>query len=66
MTYHAMRSPVGRLIRQLLLTALPGIALLVVGCSDPFIPDYNNPQLPSVIPSKDQLQNQVTGLVAQP
>jgi hypothetical protein len=28
------------------------------------IPDYNNPQLPSVIPSKDQLQNQITGLVA--
>jgi hypothetical protein len=38
--------------------------LLGVGCSDPFIPDYNNPQLPSVIPSIDQLQNQVTGLVA--
>jgi hypothetical protein len=64
MTYHAMRSPVGRLIRQLFFTALPAVALLGVGCSDPFIPDYNNPQLPSVIPSKDQLQNQVTGLVA--
>jgi hypothetical protein len=37
---------------------------LGVGCSDPLIPDYNNPQLPAVIPSKDQLQNQVTGLVA--
>ena len=64
MTYHAMRSPVGRLIRQLAVTALPAVALLGVGCSDPMIPDYNNPQLPSVIPSKDQLQNQVTGLVA--
>ena len=64
MTYHAMRSPVGRLIRQLFFTALPAVALLGAGCSDPMIPDYNNPQLPSVIPSKDQLQNQVTGLVA--
>jgi hypothetical protein len=64
MTYHAMRSPVGRLIRQLFFTAIPAVALLGVGCSDPFIPDYNNPQLPSVIPSKDQLQNQITGLVA--
>ena len=64
MTYHAMRSPVGRLIRQLFFAAVPAVALLGVGCSDPFIPDYNNPQLPSVIPSKDQLQNQVTGLVA--
>src|SRR2546423_10129539 len=64
MTYHAMRSPVGRLIRQLFFTTIPAVALLGVGCSDPFIPDYNNPQLPTVIPSKDQLQNQVTGLVA--
>ena len=64
MTYHAMRSPFGRLIRRLAVTALPAAALLGFGCSDPFIPDYNNPQLPSVIPSIDQLQNQVTGLVA--
>jgi len=64
MTYHAMRSPFGRLIRQLAVTAVPAVVLLGVGCSDPFIPDYNNPALPSVIPSIDQLQNQVTGLVA--
>lgn len=64
MTYHAMRSPFGRLIRRLAVTALPAAALLGFACSDPFIPDYNNPQLPSVIPSIDQLQNQVTGLVA--
>lgn len=64
MTYHAMRSPFGRLIRQLAVTTLPAVVLLGVACSDPFIPDYNNPQLPSVIPSIDQLQNQVTGLVA--
>ena len=64
MTYHAMRSPVGRLMRQLAAVALSAVAMLSVGCSDPLIPDYNNPQLPAVIPSKDQLQNQITGLVA--
>jgi hypothetical protein len=64
MTYHAMRSPVGRLIRQLAVAAASTVALLGVACSDPMIPDYNNPQLPAVIPSADQLQNQVTGLVA--
>jgi hypothetical protein len=64
MTYHAMRSPVGRLILRLSAAAFPAVALLGVGCSDPMIPDYNNPQLPSVIPSTDQLQNQVTGLIA--
>ena len=64
MTYHAMRSPVGRLILRLSVAAFPAVALLGAGCSDPMIPDYNNPQLPSVIPSTDQLQNQVTGLIA--
>jgi hypothetical protein len=64
MTYHAMRSPVGRLIRNVAIAAFPVVVLLGVGCSDPLIPDYNNPQLPAVIPSKDQLQNQVTGVVA--
>jgi hypothetical protein len=64
MTYHAMRSPVGRLILRFSIATFPAVALLGVGCSDPLIPDYNNPQLPSVIPSKDQLQNQVTGLIA--
>ena len=38
--------------------------LLSLGCSDPLIPDYNNPTLPGVIPSAEQLQAQVTGLVA--
>jgi hypothetical protein len=64
MTYHAMRSPVGRLIRSVAIAAFPVVVLLGIGCSDPLIPDYNNPQLPAVIPSKDQLQNQVTGVVA--
>ena len=64
MTYHAMGSPVGRLRRKLAVAAVSAVALLGVACSDPMIPDYNNPQLPAVIPSADQLQNQVTGLVA--
>lgn len=64
MTRHATRSPIGRLIRRLAVPALPAALSLGVGCSDPMIPDYNNPQLPSVIPSLDQLQNQVTGLIA--
>lgn len=64
MTYHAMRSLVGRFIRRLAVAALPAVVLLGLGCSDPLIPDYNNPQLPPVIPSKDQLQNQIIGLVA--
>ncbi len=63
MTNHAMRSPIGRLIRKGATAAVTTAALLV-GCSDPLIPDYNNPQLPAVIPSRDQLQNQVTGLIA--
>ena len=63
MTRHATRSPVGRLIRQPAVAALAAI-VLGAGCSDPVIPDYNNPQLPAVIPSLDQLQNQVTGLIA--
>jgi hypothetical protein len=37
---------------------------LSFGCSDPLIPDYNNPTLPAVIPSAEQLQAQITGLVA--
>jgi len=64
MTYNAMRSPVGRFIRRAGIAVFSAGAFLWVGCSDPLIPDYNNPQLPSVIPSKDQLQNQVTGVVA--
>ena len=61
MTYLATRSPIGRLMRRL---APAAIVLLGLGCSDPFIPDYNNPILPPVIPSQDQLQNQITGLLA--
>lgn len=64
MTYHAMRSPLGRLIRRLAVAAVSAVTLLGVACKDPMIPDYNNPALPAVIPSADQLQNQVTGLVA--
>ncbi len=64
MTYHATRSPIGRLMRRFAFTAASAVVLLGLGCSDPLIPDYNNPQLPATIPSLDQLQNQVTGLLA--
>ena len=64
MPRHATRSPIGCLVRRLAVYGIPVVGLLVFGCSDPMIPDYNNPQLPAVIPSQDQLQNQVTGLIA--
>jgi len=64
MTCHATRSHSGRHIRASVVAASLVAAVLAAGCSDPFVPDYNNPQLPPVIPSTDQLQNQVTGLVA--
>jgi hypothetical protein len=64
MTHHATRSPIGRLMRRFAFTATSAVVLLGLGCSDPLIPDYNNPQLPATIPSLDQLQNQVTGLLA--
>ncbi len=53
-----------RRTRRFVMAAVPAILLLGVGCSDPLIPDYNNPELPAVIPSRDQLQNQVIGLIA--
>jgi len=64
MTYHATRSPIGRLMRRFAFATTSAVVLLGLGCSDPLIPDYNNPQLPPVIPSADQLQNQITGLLA--
>ena len=64
MTSHAMRSPDGRFIPRNVVASLATALVVGVACSDPMIPDYNNPQLPSVIPSRDQLQNQVTGIVA--
>src|SRR5256885_3492621 len=64
MTRHATRSPSGRLMRASVVATFMIAAFLANGCSDPMVPDYNNPQLPSVIPSPDQLQNQITGLVA--
>lgn len=59
-----MRSRSGRLERASVVAGFLTAALLATGCKDPFIPDYNNPELPASIPSADQLQNQVTGLVA--
>src|SRR5438552_13195420 len=64
MTRHATRSPSGRLMRASVVATFMIAPFLANGCSDPMVPDYNNPQLPSVIPSPDQLQNQITGLVA--
>lgn len=51
------------------LKALPCVALLLGvtvlgGCSDPFIPDFNNPGLEPVITSQAQLQSQVSGILA--
>src|SRR2546421_4613730 len=64
MPRHATRSPIGCLVRRLAIYGIAAVGLFANGCSDPMVPDYNNPQLPSVIPSPDQLQNQITGLVA--
>ena len=38
--------------------------LVVVACSDAEIPNYNNPVIPSVVPSPAALQSQVTGIAA--
>jgi len=40
------------------------IVLLAAACSDPTLPDFNNPQLPPSIPTKVALQEQVTGTLA--
>src|SRR5690349_23110373 len=64
MPSQVMRSRSGRFERASVVAGFLTAALLATGCKDPFIPDYNNPELPASIPSADQLQNQVTGLVA--
>jgi hypothetical protein len=45
-------------------TLAAGLILFATGCTDPIIPDFNNPELPEVIPNQAQLQAQATGLVA--
>src|SRR6478672_2656526 len=40
------------------------VVLLVAGCTDATIPDFNNPELPPAIPNLAQLQAQVSGLLA--
>jgi len=40
------------------------IVLLATACSDPTLPDFNNPQLPPSIPTQVALQEQVTGTIA--
>ena len=55
----------GRMVRRMLAATSFGVLVsLGFACSDPLIPDYNNPKLPDEIPSFDQLQNQVIGLLA--
>jgi starch-binding outer membrane protein, SusD/RagB family len=38
--------------------------VLAAACSDPTLPDFNNPQLPPSIPTQVALQEQVTGTIA--
>ncbi|HUQ99133.1 MAG TPA: RagB/SusD family nutrient uptake outer membrane protein [Gemmatimonadaceae bacterium] len=65
MTIQATIRDLRRKVSRASLAAAVGASLVLSsGCSDPLIPDYNNPTLPSVIPSAEQLQAQVTGLVA--
>jgi hypothetical protein len=44
--------------------ALLGALVVVVSCKDDPIPNYNNPVIPTVIPSTAALQSQVTGIAA--
>jgi hypothetical protein len=65
MTRHATYSESGRAGRQALAAWTAAAAvLLATGCSDPTIPDFNNPELPAAIPSQAQLQAQASGLIA--
>ena len=55
----------GRVRRRIFAaTSFGALVSLGLACSDPLIPDYNNPILPPAIPSADQLQNQIIGLIA--
>jgi hypothetical protein len=44
--------------------ALLGALVVVAACNDEPIPNYNNPVIPTVIPSSAALQSQVTGIAA--
>jgi starch-binding outer membrane protein, SusD/RagB family len=45
--------------------AILGVALaLSAGCTDAFVPDYNNPTLPPAVDDPAQLQGQASGLLA--
>ena len=44
--------------------SIAAIVLLAAACSDPTLPDFNNPQLPPSIPTQVALQEQVTGTIA--
>jgi hypothetical protein len=43
---------------------LVGAVLVLAGCADEEIPNYNNPVTPAVVPSLAALQSQVTGIAA--
>jgi hypothetical protein len=45
-----------------LLGAMLGALLVLAACSDPEIPNYNNPVIPVVVPSAAALQSQVSGI----
>jgi starch-binding outer membrane protein, SusD/RagB family len=53
--------PILRVSRAL---AVLGALVFVVSCTDEEIPNYNNPVIPSVVPSAAALQSQVTGIAA--
>ena len=61
MTRHATSSEFERAGRCAIAV---GALLLAAGCTDSTIPDLNNPELPTAIPNRAQLQAQATGLVA--
>ena len=65
MTFNAMQQA-SALNRHLTRAAsrAAAIVLLAAACSDPTLPDFNNPQLPPSIPSQVKLEEQVTGMIA--
>jgi len=46
------------------LAALSATTALAIGCSDPFVPDYNNPTIADVVADAAQLQGQASGLLS--
>ncbi len=57
------RIPTGRMPAAIRMAALLG-ALALVSCSDPVVPNYNNPVPPPVFTTAAELQSQATGIAA--